>query len=355
MKFNRRIVLLIILILALIVLFLPIKVNYSFDATALVYSVREWNLKRGQDDSYISDLQNNETSVISNLMSYKFERGDVAEVHIRKDLVSGNSITTRDTLAVIHSFFIDNEITRLENLKQVEQAALNVTLTGQKQTLIDQSRRELEYARQQFDLEQKNYERQKKLYLDSVVSQSEFEIYENKYNLAMINVQIGEKELLTIETGAKNEEVDYIKQKIDSYNKEIQTLKDIKEQYYIKSPIDGILSFNRVVDGIITISDTSQYILKIPVKITNVQYLNSISGIKFSIPGSREKIDASFVCIDENVNLSLSSKQQHILAKALIKRGIEGIYPGMAVACQVYCDEVTIFEYIKRSINLRVY
>lgn len=355
MRFNRRIVLLIILMLALITIFLPFKVNYSVEATALVYSAREWNLKRGADDSYISELVDNETNMVSNLMSYKFDRGDVAEVKIKEDLVSGKYVTAKDTIAVIHSFFINNEIARLVNLKYIEEAALNVTITGEKQTLIDQAKQELEFARQQFDLALKNYERQKKLYLDSIISQAEFELYENQYHLAQITVQIEEKELLTIETGAKSEEIDYIKQKIDSYQREIQTLEDMKEQYFIKSPIEGIISFNRVIDGILTISDTSRYILKIPVKVSNAQYMNSISGIKFSLPGNTDKIDASFVGIDENVNLSLASKQQHILAKALITQDVEGIYPGMAVACQVYCDEVTIFEFIKRSISFKVY
>jgi hypothetical protein len=49
----------------LFTLFLPIKLYYSFEATAMVYPVREWHLKRGQDDSYISELQNFKTNVLS--------------------------------------------------------------------------------------------------------------------------------------------------------------------------------------------------------------------------------------------------------------------------------------------------
>jgi hypothetical protein len=354
MKFNRRIVLLIILILAIIVLFLPIKVNYSFDSAALVFSTKEWNLKRGADDSYISELIDNESNVISNLLSYKFERGDVAEVHIRENLASGDYVTTQDTIAVIHSFFIENEIIRLTNLKEIEEASLKMTVTGEKQTLIDQSKQQLEFAQQQLDLEIRNYERQKKLYLDSVISLSEFEIYENQYELARINVQIANKELLTLETGAKSEEIDYIQQKIDSYKKEIQTLEKMQGQYIIKPPIDGVVSFNRVLDGIITISDTNRFILKIPVKVNNIQYLKGISGIKFSIPGYTEKIDASFINIEGNVNIDTTSNQQMIIAKALITSGIKGIYPGMAVSCRVYCDKITIFEFLQRSIQLKI-
>jgi hypothetical protein len=354
MKFNRRIVLLIILILAVIVLFLPIKVNYSFEATALVYPSREWNLRRGQDDSYISELQDNKTNVISNLMSYKFERGDVAEVHINKSLVSGDYVTHQDTVALIHSFFIENEIIRLKNLKRNEEAALNVILAGEKQTLIEESKQRHEFALQQFDLEKKNYERQKKLFQDSIISQSEYEIYDNQYQLAKINVEIAKKGLLSLETGAKTEEVDYIRKKIDSYQNEIETMEVMKEQYVIRPPLNGIVSFNKVIDGIIAVSDTSQFILKIPVKIYNIQYLDRISSIKFSIPGYNDKTDASFISIDDNVNLSLTANQQLIIAKALINNGIKGIYPGMAVSCQVYCDKITIFEFLKRGIHLRL-
>ena len=353
MKINRRTVLLIILILAVIILFLPIKVYYSFNSTALVFSSKEWNLKRGADDSYISELQDNETNLVSNLMSYKFDRGDVSEVHIQKNVAPGDYVTTDDTIAVIHSFFIENEIIKLTNLKQVEEAAFKMTVAGEKQTLIEQAIQKHEFALQQLDLDQKNYDRQKKLFFDSIISRSEYEVYENKYQLAKINVEIAQKEWRSIETGAKTEEIDYIQQKIDAYQNEIETLEQMREQYYIKPPIDGVASFNRFLDGIITVSDTNRYILKIPVKINNIQYLDHITSIKFSIPGYNEKTEASFISIDENVNLNLSTNQQMVIAKALVRSRNKGIYPGMAVSCEVYCDKITIFEFLQRGIHFK--
>jgi HlyD family secretion protein len=354
MKFNRRIVLLLILILAVIVIFLPIKVNYSFNSTALVFSSKEWNLKRGADDSYISELMDNETNVISKLMSYKFERGDVAEVHILRNLTSGDFVKANDTVAFIHSFFIENEIIRLKNLKQIEEAALRMTIAGEKQTLIDQAKQRQEFALQQLDLALKNYERQRDLYLDSIIPKAEFDIYENQFQLAKINVEIVKKELLTVETGAKVEELDYIRQKAESYDREIKTLEKMKEQYYIKTPLGGLVNFNRMIDGILSVSDTSRFILKIPVKINNIQYLDRISGIQFSIPGYNQKMEATFINIDENVNLNLTTNQQMLIAKALIGSGNKGIYPGMAVSCQVYCDKITIFDFLRRGIHLKL-
>ena len=351
MRFNRRHILLIILALVLLVLFLPIKVHYDFKATALVYPAKEWHLKRGQDDSYISELHNFETNVISNLKSYIFERGDIAELHLKEGLTSGDFVTSSDTIAYIHSYFIENELIRLRNLKAMEQALLSVDITGGKQELIDQAIQEYEYAKQELNLEQKNFNRQKKLFNDSIISEAEFEMYDNTYNLAKINVQIEYNELLSLQSGKKSEEIDYIYQKINSYTKEIKMLEHLQGQYYINPPIDGIVSFNTVLDGIITISDTSKYILKIPVKVHNIQYLDRITAIKFSVPGYDEKIGASFINLDENVNLL--ANQQMVMAKAIINAGFCNIYPGMAVHCMVICDEITIFEFLKRGLRLR--
>ncbi len=351
MRFSRRTILSVILVLIFLVMFLPIKIPYSFEATALVFPSQQWYLNRGQDDNYVSELHDFRTNVISHLKGYKFERGDIAEVHIKDGLKSDDYITHTDTIAYIHSFFIENEIIKLENLKEVELAALNANIAGQKQELIDEQEQELIFAKQQLILAEKNYNRQLELFNDSVISLAEFEIYENSYYLAEINVQIAQNELLSIETGEKSEQIEYIQQKVESYTKQIETMNSLKQQYYIKSPINGIVSFNSVLDGILAVSDTNQFLLKIPVKMHNIQYLNRISAIRFSIPGYDDKIDASFIGLDGNVNLM--SNQQMVIAKALIEGKIQKIFPGMAVRCKVMCDEITIFEFLKRGIHLK--
>lgn len=350
MKFNKRHVLLVILLLALLVLFLPIKVNYNFAATALVYPSSEWYLKRGQDDSFISEMHNLENNSLSDLKSYKFERGDISEVQLMDGMISNTFVSENDTIAYLHSYFIKNELIRLRNVKQNEEALLNATISGGKQSLVDQAEQEYEFAKQELILQSKNYERQKKLMQDSIISSAEFEIYENRYNLAKINVEIKKNELRSIQTGEKAEEIEMIRQRVNSYSREIETLEDLESQYYITSPINGILKFRRVDDGIFTVSDTSRYVLKIPVKVRNIQYLKDLSSIKFTIPGFTEEINASYIDIDENV--SLYSNQQLVIAKAVITGKFYKVYPGMAVKCRVMCDEITIFEYLKREMNL---
>lgn len=349
MKLNRRHVLILIFLLSIIVVFIPFKVHYSFESTALVFPIQEWHLKRGQDDSYVSELVNNKTNAISHLKNYKFERGDVAEVNIREDLIAGALAQNTDTIAEIHSFDIDNEITKLRNQKAIEENALIMSQTGEKVELIQQAQRQYDFANQQLNLERKNFERQSSLYKDSIISASEFETAENTFRLAEINVEIAKNELDAIKSGSKIEELNYIQQRIDSYEREISTLEKLQNEFYIIPPISGIVQYNKVSNGIITLSDTTNYILKIPVKLSNIQFLKDITAIRLKIPGYDQEIEASFLDLEESVNLM--ANQQMAIAKALIPGGQRNIYPGMAVQCKVVCDEITIYQYLKRGIQ----
>jgi len=106
MRFNRRHILILILILLIIAIFLPIKVRYSFETTAKIYPVREWKLFRGAEEGVWSQTINYESNALSDFKNYRFERGDIAELEIREELVFGTRINANDTIAEIKSYFI---------------------------------------------------------------------------------------------------------------------------------------------------------------------------------------------------------------------------------------------------------
>ena len=143
--------------------------------------------------------------------------------------------------------------------------ALKMRTQCQKQELIEEQKQIFLHERIG-SWQKKITIRQIKLFNDSVISQAEFEIYESTNHLAETNVQIAYSELISLQTGEKIEEIQLIQQRIDSYSREIEILESLKEQYYIMPPISGVVNFNIRIDGILTVSDTSNYILKIPVK-----------------------------------------------------------------------------------------
>ncbi|MFU8842858.1 MAG: HlyD family secretion protein [Bacteroidales bacterium] len=352
MKFNRRHILLIILFCLLFAFFLPIKVHYSFESTAIVFPLKEWHLTRITDDALISELVDNQTNFSSHLKNYKFERSDISQIHFKDFLRSGVFVNSGDTLAYIHTFYLRNEITRLKNLKKTEEKNLLVNITGEKQELIDQAYNQYQLAKQQLNYDKKNFERYQDLVKDSIISPSEFEIFENTLHLSEINVQIAYHEWISLKAGSKPEEIDYIREMIDSYGREIKALEEQLEQYYIISPIDGVVGFDRVLNSVISVTDTSGYVLKIPVQVKNIRHLPNISSIRFSNSDRTVIQNAIFLGLEEK--MSILGSQQMAVAKALVDGGHNALHSGMAVKCRIYCDRITLYELFKRGISLNI-
>jgi hypothetical protein len=310
----------------------------------------EWKLSRGAEEGFWSQTFNYETDALGDFRNYRFERGDIAELRIREDLVFDAPVNVNDTIARIESFFIENEITRLNNLRNVETANMGVVSTGQKQPMVEQAQRQYNYAMQQLDLEKKNFARQERLFRDSVITPADYDIYENALKLAEINTQVAYNELMSLSTGEKDPIVNLSEQKIIAYEKEIKRLESQQSQYTIVTPIAGILSYNTEIEGILKVSDNSRLLLKIPVAYQHSSYLNNLYKVTFSTPDNKITVNATFKGFDESINLI--QNQQFVIARAVTTESTAGIYPGMVVRCRIYCDKVMLLEYLKRNFSV---
>lgn len=334
----------------MLTIFLPIPVRYSFLSTAKIYPIREWKLARGSNEGYYSQTINHESGSLSDCRDYRFERGDIAGLQIRQDLVFDSLISKDDTVACMDSYFIQNEIVRLSNLRDVEMANLEIVSTGEKSPLVEQAERQYDYALEQLELQKKNYARQQVLFKDSVISAAEFDLYENTLKLAEINVGVAYKQLTALNTGEKNPVVEYSRELIRSYEKEIARLESQKAQYVITTPMSGWLGLDPDTLGILRVSDISKLVLRIPVPYEQSAYLDSLHSVTFSTPDNKYTLPATFKGFDENVKLVQS--RQIVIAKAVTSEFSEGIYPGMLVKCRIYCDKVMLLELLKRNFAL---
>lgn len=350
MRFNRRHILILILVVVIISVFLPIHIRYSFIAAAKVYPLKEWKFSKGIDEGYWSQQYNYETDAMSDMRNYRFERGDIAELEIREDLQNVGQIIEGDTLAVIKSFFIENEITRLKNLREIERANLVVVSTGEKQSLVEQAQRQYDYALQEYDLQKKNFARQQSLFQDSVITAQEYDLAENALKLAEINTQVTLNALTSFQSGQKAPMVYMSEETINAYEKEIERLEAQMSRYTIVSPLAGIFAYDPVLEGVIKVSDNSRLVLKIPVPYQNSAYLSDLHSVKFSTPDNKITVGVSFKGFDEAV--SLIQNKQFVIGRAVTEEYTSGIYPGMVVRCRIYCDKVSILEYLKRKFML---
>ncbi len=348
MRITKKIILLLFFLSIIIVFIIPFKIPYSFKATARIYPSQEWVLMSGQDDSFISVIYDNKSNVTNNLTNYKFERGDIAELMINPLLVSGQQINKGDTIAYIHSYVIENELAKLQSELEVEKASLDVLTTGEKESIIKEAEKKYDYAKQQLKLDEKTFLRQQTLFQDSVISAAEFDQAENVYQLAKINLNILENELLSLKSGDKPSEINLTNERINSIKKNIEILENQKKQYFINSPKTGVINFSPALGQYFSISDNNEYILKIAVQLKNRMYLDSLSSINYEIDGDNAVNTASLLQIDDKVE-SIGSHQVFFI-KALADNS-DNISRGMAVQCKIGCDKVSLFEYCVRTLD----
>ncbi len=351
--YRKYLALIVFLILIGLVLVIPIKIAFNFRSTALIHPIRQWTLRTDLDGNFYGELKNFSSGAIQLSTSYRFERGDIATLVLSDGLANNIIVEHGDTLGYLYSRLVDERIQKLQNLLAVENKQLQSSATGEKIEIVDNLKQKLTLAEQQYDLSRRNFERSKILYRDSVITTNDFEIAENEYLSSLTNIEIAKSEYEIASTGQKPEEIKLIEEKIASYKNEIEFLEETKKSYLLTSPVSGRMVFNHYLPNqteYISITDTTAFILYIPVKFPYKAYLSNKMKIHFSIPGATEQLIAEIFDVSDRVEIIKSN--QIVFVKALIKTSSPVIVPGLNVECVFMGDDITLKEYIKRTLDI---
>ena len=354
MRFRfRKFYLLAILLLIIGIFFLPFKVPFSFRSTGFVFPVKKWSVKTDLNGNYESELRNLRSGAIEDLTSYKFDRGDIARLSLLPNLLNNTFVKEGDTLGYITSKFLDEKIQNLQNMIDVESKLLESSITGQKESILENLKQKLIYAEQLYDFSRINYERSLTLMKDSVIPQSEFDIAKTSYENSKTAIEIAKSEYEVAKTGVKPEDVKLIEERISSYAKEMNFYSRMKNDYVLISPISGkivIDLYSMEPVEFISITDTSEYILYSPIKNIYRLYLKPESKTEFSIPGTNITSEAELLEIGSNAEFIFTN--QVVFTILRIKDPSDNIYPGLTVQIKFTCDEITLWEYAQRSISI---
>lgn len=352
-RYRKYLALVVVLALIAVVYFWPFKVDFNFRSTGWIQPHKKWSLRADLEGNFYGDLTNYATGAIELSTSYRFERGDIATLSVREGLANNVVVNAGDTVGYLYSRLVEERLKQLQNLVAVERQLLKSSSTGEKPEILQNLKQKLTLAQQHFDFARKNYERSLFLFQDSVITATEFELAETDYLSAITNIEIARSEYDVALTGVKPEEIRMIEEQIRSYESEIDFLMETKSKYLILSPVSGKIVFNQFIPEqteYISITDTSNYILNIPVKVQYRPYLISNGMVEFSVPGVSQSFQAKVFDISDNVVLLISS--QVFFVKAIITDKSPLVAQGLSVQCTFHGDEITIWEYLKRSLDI---
>ena len=343
---NKKIFLWGGLILIIIVfLILPVNLKYNIYVKGKLLPVKEWIIYKGSDGRLTSLITNYKTGINESYDVTLFERGDAMRFSFNRDLFSSARIKENDTVAVVYSNEIERRIQDLKGQILSAKASLSLNLTGEKQAVIDQENKTLDYSLKQVEEQKKILDRLKVLYEKGLASQEEYEIAKGNYELNVINISISKAKLDNVQTGAKKEQVNLIKSQIAALESELTILEKRFKDFTIISPISGTISRKTNSDTLMVVSDDSKYVLLCPVKIHDLKFIPDTATIEFNT--NDQSVLAKVYEIDESVKI-VNGIQVVTLSADVLKNNMV-LSPDMIVDCYIDAGNLSPLQYMIRT------
>lgn len=346
-----RILPVIILVLIIFVaLYVPVSIPFSLSSIGKVYPHQEWRLMQDASGNITTTLTDNKSGVRQLQQAFQFERGDLVSMDL-KYADTTNTILVGDTLLRINTIVFQDRIQQLTNQLIIEEALLKSSQTGDKDPIISEARNKLEFARKALVLHEKNYQTNKKLLEEGLISELEFRAFENAWELAKIDISIAEKSLEDVDTGLKSEDIGVNKSRIESLQNQIAFLKQQLTKYVVTAPFSGRRVPVAAAGEMLVVYNTDEYIMQIPVKAEDIQYISECKNIYVTDIRNKSRYHATFLEAGTNVEVVGGRQVVFISASVKVPAHAAAISTGMAMTCEISCGEINQREYIRRILN----
>jgi hypothetical protein len=336
----------ILIVLIIVLLLLPIKLNYNLYVKGKILPSKEWIIYKGTDGRLTSQLINYKTGMSQSYDVTLFDRGDAMQFAFNENIFSGSQIMADDTIAVVYSNEIERQIENLKGQIVSAKASLSLNLTGEKQAIIDQENKTLEYAIKQAEEQKKILDRIVVMYEKGFVSQEEFEMTKGTYDLSNINISISKARLQTVESGAKQEQIGLINSQIISLENELAVLQKRFKGFTIISPLSGFVNRKTNSDTLMTISDVSEFILINPVKVNDKKFISDSASIDIYAVGKKQNVIANVIEIDNSVEIV--NGIQVVTVTSIVNGKGKDIIPNLVVDCYIHTGKLSPIDYLVR-------
>jgi multidrug resistance efflux pump len=171
------------------------------------------------------------------------------------------------------------------------------------------------------------------------------------------NFIIAQSEYEALTSGAKQEQLDYVKATIEALENQIAQIREFMSEFTITSPITGRITqkqgreLDAIHETIFRVTDSEKYIIVIPVDVYNLPYISLGQKVYFSTVTDKRVIESVITNIDNSVQML--NGMQKVYITALLEPGdaIQSIYPNMIVDVTIPSEKITVRDFLARLIN----
>lgn len=329
--------------------FLPIEVPYSATVPGKVLPAREWLLVRDQEGSVGSLLRDHLQSNVQHYTLNRFERGDVVRLTLNPELYPQVSVAVGDTIASIYSSETERQLRELTGTLATTFAALDFHASGEKEALVNEAREQVRRAQEQAQQHEKELERIRRLEAAQAVPELDLEQAESQQRVYEADIAVAEARLETMETGAKPQQVELTRTEAAALQDQITTLQERLAMFTITSPISGVVARSFGADTLLTVQDTTAYVVVMPVGWEEHRQLSPDQAIEVAVFGVDEPITGRIQQLGDAVHI-LQGEQ--VLFVTVLLEEPPRLLPGVLASCTLSFGSLSLWEYLKRSSRL---
>ncbi len=332
-----------------------IELTYTVSSKGLLYPGKEWVLSRTTDGNLINSLKDNFNNSLIDYTVTEFQRGDMASFAVRPQVLQKKQIEKGDTIAIIQS---QNELLRITELRgelAVQQRLLSVYASGERLQDIEVAYQQMILAQNEVKAQQRITERNRILYEKRHIPEEEYEVSLNELNIKEQEYLIAQTQYESLKGGAKPEQIELIQANIESLKQQIEQINRLMDAYTITSPINGIIikqqGTNTSYETILRVAQTTEYVIKIPVNVYQLPYLETGQKLNFHTPGTGEAFSAYIAGFDNTVQMIDGRQKIFLTAVTDLPANEFQFFSNTLVDVSIPSAPVSLGNYLKRLVN----
>jgi len=349
-KIDRKIIVGVVLFCAAVFFLLVsgIKVPHSLNIFAEVHPLQKWQIVKGTDGQLTSALIDFEAGFSNAFGVTQFQRGESMVFSFSESMRNKKEIHAGDSIGVIRSSDVEENIVRLEGELSVAKAELAANKTGEKQPLITEAKNRLEFANAKLGQKKNTFQRNEQLYKKGFLPQENYETDLWEIKQLEIEISIYQSQLEAITSGLKPETIDLLESKITALTNELDALKKRSNNFVVISPINGIVSRSFSSDTILSIINLDKVVMNVPLKIAYMHTLKEGKPVSVKFNNYSDDFQARLLALSNEVKML--NNEQVIVAAILINNSEKQLLPGMIVQGTLRLGSISVWNYLSSYI-----
>jgi len=331
-------------IVCLAVLF-GVKTNLTIATVFEVHPSQKWVLAIGTEGQVTSSITDYSSAISNNISVVQFERGESMNFHLVPSLLPKSTLVTGDTVAVISSSLLQERLIRLRGDLLIARADLSAQSAGEKQPLIDEARKRIEYSEANVRGKKIPFERKRDLLAKGYISQAEFDEAQLELKQAELENEINRAQLTVSSTGSKEEILQVLRTRIQAYLDEITLLEERLQDFVLRSPVSGDIIRNFSKDTLLIVNNTSRLILKAPVRYEKANYLAEGDSVRLAIKNVPVELTGFIVAISKQVEIVNGVQVLNI--RISLATNDYRLVPGLIAGGEIILGQVTVADYMR--------